>query len=133
MRTRPLVLLVAALTAAAPAWGEKHVQSTLDSRLVLAFKANPAEVQRWLPALHGLDHPGRRKPALYFSGVRLEREHEAAVQRGLNVLLAPCRGGRRERSDQQQERFGHRLSFKVLISSWIEAFPGNARPACRYQ
>ena len=48
--TRPLLLLVAALTAAAPAWGEKHVQSTLDSRLVLAFKANPAEVQRWLPA-----------------------------------------------------------------------------------
>ena len=48
--TKPLLLLVAALTAAAPAWGEKHVQSTLDSRLALAFKANPAEVQRWLPA-----------------------------------------------------------------------------------
>jgi hypothetical protein len=48
--TKPLLLLVAALTAAAPAWGEKHVQSTLDSRLVLAFKANPVEVQRWLPA-----------------------------------------------------------------------------------
>jgi hypothetical protein len=44
------LLLVAALAAAAPAWGEKHVQSTLDSRIVLAFKANPAEVQRWLPA-----------------------------------------------------------------------------------
>jgi hypothetical protein len=48
--TKALLLLVAALTAAAPAWGEKHVQSTLDSRIVLAFKANPAEVQRWLPA-----------------------------------------------------------------------------------
>jgi hypothetical protein len=48
--TKPLWLLVAALTAAAPAWGEKHVQSTLDSRLILAFKANAAEVQRWLPA-----------------------------------------------------------------------------------
>jgi len=46
--TKPLLFLAAALTAAAPAWGEKHVQSTLDSRLVLAFKANPAEVQRWL-------------------------------------------------------------------------------------
>ena len=48
--TKALLLLVAALTAAAPAWGEKHVQSTLDSRLILAFKSNPAEVQRWLPA-----------------------------------------------------------------------------------
>jgi len=48
--TKALLLLAAALTAAAPAWGEKHVQSTLDSRLVLAFRANPAEVQRWLPA-----------------------------------------------------------------------------------
>ncbi|HXM81481.1 MAG TPA: hypothetical protein VN929_06105 [Burkholderiales bacterium] len=48
--TKPLLLLVAALTASAPAWSEKHVQSTLDSRLVLAFKANPVEVQRWLPA-----------------------------------------------------------------------------------
>jgi hypothetical protein len=48
--TKALLLLVAALTAAAPAWGEQHVQSTLDSRIVLAFKANPAEVQKWLPA-----------------------------------------------------------------------------------
>jgi hypothetical protein len=47
--TKPLLLLVAAL-AAAPAWGEKHVQSTLDSQIVLAFRANPAEVQKWLPA-----------------------------------------------------------------------------------
>jgi hypothetical protein len=48
--TKPVLLLVAALTASAPAWSEKHVQSTLESRLVLAFRANPAEVQRWLPA-----------------------------------------------------------------------------------
>ena len=49
--TKPVLLLVAALAAAAPArGGEKHVQSTLDSRIVLAFKANAAEVQRWLPA-----------------------------------------------------------------------------------
>lgn len=38
------------LLAAAPAWSQKHVQSTLDSRVVLAFKANAAEIQRWLPA-----------------------------------------------------------------------------------
>src|SRR6267143_143173 len=55
--TKPLLLLAAALTAAAPAWGEKHVQSTLDSRLVLAFKANPAEVQR------SLDQEADGKPA----------------------------------------------------------------------
>jgi hypothetical protein len=47
--TKPLLLLVAALAAAAPAWGEKHVQSTLDSQIALAFRASPAEVQKWLP------------------------------------------------------------------------------------
>ena len=56
---KALLLLAAALTAAAPAWGEKHVQSTLDSRLILAFKSNPAEVQRWLPA------PGGRGRAMW--------------------------------------------------------------------
>lgn len=41
---------IAALLAASPVWCQKHVQSTLDSRIVLAFVANTAEIQRWLPA-----------------------------------------------------------------------------------
>jgi hypothetical protein len=43
------VFVANALLAASPAWSQKHVQSTLDSRVVLAYKANPGEVQRWLP------------------------------------------------------------------------------------
>lgn len=33
-----------------PAWAETLSQSTLDSRIVLAFRVNPAELQRWVPA-----------------------------------------------------------------------------------
>lgn len=43
------IVATAAFLAAGPGWSQKHVQSTLDSRVVLAFAANPAEVQRWLP------------------------------------------------------------------------------------
>lgn len=34
----------------APAWAETLVQSTLDSRIVLAFRVAEAELQRWVPA-----------------------------------------------------------------------------------
>lgn len=44
-----------AMGAACAAWAQKHVQSTLDSRMVLAFKVNPAELQRWIPAPWQID------------------------------------------------------------------------------
>jgi hypothetical protein len=49
---KPIVVSVfsAALLVAAPAWSQKHVQSTFDTRLVLAYKVNASELQRWLPA-----------------------------------------------------------------------------------
>lgn len=34
----------------APAWAETLVQSTLDNRIVLAFRVQEAELQRWVPA-----------------------------------------------------------------------------------
>lgn len=48
--TQISVFLVAALCAAVAIGAEKHVQSTLDSRIVLAFRVNPAEAQRLIPA-----------------------------------------------------------------------------------
>jgi hypothetical protein len=45
-----LVVLSLSLSVAGHATAQKHVQSTLDSRLVLAFRVNPAELQRWIGA-----------------------------------------------------------------------------------
>jgi len=45
-----LVIVSLALGTAGIAWGQKHVQSTLDSRIVLTFRVNAAELQRWIPA-----------------------------------------------------------------------------------
>jgi hypothetical protein len=57
MRHRSVALLfVLASTAlvglwlASPGWTETLVQSTLDSRIVLAFRVNSVELQKWLPA-----------------------------------------------------------------------------------
>jgi len=49
---KPIVFGVcsAALIASLPAWSQKHVQSTFESRLVLAYKINAAELQRWIPS-----------------------------------------------------------------------------------
>jgi hypothetical protein len=45
-----LALGVTVLGVASLACAQKHVQSTLDSRIVLAYKVNAAEIQRWIPA-----------------------------------------------------------------------------------
>ena len=38
------------LSSTRPAWAETLIQSTLDSRIALAFRVSQAELQRWLPA-----------------------------------------------------------------------------------
>jgi len=42
--------VVGAWSSTQPASAETLIQSTLDSRIALAFRANAAEIQRWLPA-----------------------------------------------------------------------------------
>jgi hypothetical protein len=43
-------IIVGGLTSASPASAETLVQATLDSRMIVHFRVNPAELQRWLPA-----------------------------------------------------------------------------------
>lgn len=48
--TLRLALSALAICTASSAWPQKHVQSTLEGRIVVALKVNGAELQRWVPA-----------------------------------------------------------------------------------